>query len=307
MAVAAARAAPRPSRLRAALRSDHVTGWAFVLPAVILVGAFAVVPLVWSFVLSFQKSNLVSPATWVGLHNYRQLAHDPVFFASVRRTVIFTGLFVPITLVASLALAKLLDRSVRGIGLYRLAVFLPVVTSTVATAVVFVFLLDRDYGIVNSVLGGLGFAQQGFLQDPGQALYAIVGIVVWHWVGFGVIIFLAALQGIPQEVVEAAQMDGATRWRTFRRVELPLLGPAILFLLVWLTIESLQLFDEIYVTTPGGGLLQSTTVVVFYLYQQAFNFFHAGYATAIAYVLFLATAIISAVQFWLSRKVVHYQ
>jgi multiple sugar transport system permease protein len=209
--------------------------------------------------------------------------------------------------VVSLALAKLLDRRVRGIGLYRLAVFLPVVTSTVATAVVFVFLLDRDYGIVNSVLGGLGFAQQGFLQDPGQALYAIVGIVVWHWVGFGVIIFLAALQSIPQEVVEAAQMDGATRWRTFRRVELPLLGPAILFLLVWLTIESLQLFDEIYVTTPGGGLLQSTTVVVFYLYQQAFNFFHAGYATAIAYVLFLATAIISAVQFWLSRKVVHYQ
>jgi multiple sugar transport system permease protein len=307
MAVAAARAAPGPSRLRGALHSEHVTGWAFVLPAVILVGAFAVVPLVWSFVLSFQKSDLVSPATWVGLHNYRQLAHDPVFFASVKRTVIFTGLFVPITLVVSLALAKLLDRGVRGIGLYRLAVFLPVVTSTVATAVVFVFLLDRDYGIVNSVLGGLGFAEQGFLQDPSQALYAIVGIVVWHWVGFGVIIFLAALQGIPQEVVEAAQMDGATRWRTFRRVELPLLGPAILFLLVWLTIESLQLFDEIYVTTPGGGLLQSTTVVVFYLYQQAFNFFHAGYATAIAYVLFVATAIISAVQFWLSRKVVHYQ
>jgi multiple sugar transport system permease protein len=296
-----------PSRARAALRSEHATGWAFVAPAVILVGAFAVVPLVWSFLLSFQKSDLVSPATWVGLENYRRLAHDPVFFDSVRRTVVFTGLFVPITLALALALAKLLDRRVRGIGLYRLAVFLPVVTSTVATAVVFVFLLDRDYGIANSVLEQLGVAQQGFLQDPSQALYAIVGIVVWHWVGFGVIVFLAALQGIPRDVVEAAQMDGATRWRVFRRVELPLLGPATLFLLVWLTIESLQLFDEIYVTTPGGGLLQSTTVVVFYLYQQAFNLFHAGYATAIAYVLFLATAVISAVQFWISRKVVHYQ
>ena len=307
MAATAAPVARRESRLRAALRSDHATGWAFVAPAVVLVGAFAVVPLVWSIVLSFQKSDLVSPATWVGVENYKRLAHDAVFFASVRRTVIFTGLFVPITLVLSLALAKLLDRRVRGIGLYRLAVFIPVVTSTVATAVVFVFLLDRDYGIVNSLLGQAGLPEQGFLQDPGQALYAIVGIVVWHWVGFGVIVFLAALQGIPREVVEAAQMDGATRWRVFRRVELPLLGPAILFLLVWLTIESLQLFDEIYVTTPGGGLLQSTTVVVFYLYQQAFNFFHAGYATAIAYVLFVATAVISAVQFWLSRKVVHYQ
>jgi multiple sugar transport system permease protein len=307
MAVVAARVARRPSRLRSAVHSEHAAGWAFMAPAVILVGAFSVVPLVWSFLLSFKQSDLVSPATWVGWQNYRRLAHDPVFFDSVRRTVIFTGLFVPITLVLALALAKLLDRSVRGIGLYRLAVFLPVVTSTVATAVVFVFLLDRDYGIVNSVLEHVGVAQQGFLQDPGQALYAIVGIVVWHWVGFGVIVFLAALQGIPREVVEAAQMDGATRWRVFRRVELPLLGPATLFLLVWLTIESLQLFDEIYVTTPGGGLLQSTTVVVFYLYQQAFNLFHAGYATAIAYVLFLATAVISAVEFWISRKVVHYQ
>ena len=307
MAVVAARVARRPSRLRAALRSDHAAGWTFMAPAVVLVGAFSVVPLVWSFLLSFKRSDLVSPATWVGLQNYRRLAHDPVFFDSVRRTVIFTGLFVPITLVLALALAKLLDRRVRGIGLYRLAVFLPVVTSTVATAVVFVFLLDRDYGIVNSLLEHAGVAQQGFLQDPGQALYAIVGIVVWHWVGFGVIVFLAALQGIPREVVEAAQMDGATRWRVFKRVELPLLGPATLFLLVWLTIESLQLFDEIYVTTPGGGLLQSTTVVVFYLYQQAFNLFHAGYATAIAYVLFLATAVVSAVQFWISRKVVHYQ
>jgi multiple sugar transport system permease protein len=307
VAVVAARVARRPSRLRAAVHSEHAAGWAFMAPAVILVGAFSVVPLVWSFLLSFKQSDLVSPATWVGLQNYRRLAHDPVFIDSIRRTVIFTGLFVPITLVLALALAKLLDRRVRGIGLYRLAVFLPVVTSTVATAVVFVFLLDRDYGVVNSLLEHVGVAQQGFLQDPGQALYAIVGIVVWHWVGFGVIVFLAALQGIPREVVEAAQMDGATRWRVFKRVELPLLGPATLFLLVWLTIESLQLFDEIYVTTPGGGLLQSTTVVVFYLYQQAFNLFHAGYATAIAYVLFLATAVISAVEFWISRKVVHYQ
>jgi len=295
------------SAVRRAVRSEHAAGWAFLLPAVILIGTFQVVPLIWSFLLSFKQSDLVSPSTWVGLDNYHRLAHDDVFFDSVRRTVIFTGLFVPITLALGLALAKLLDRRIRGIGVYRLAVFIPVVTSTVATAVVFVFLLDRDYGIVNSGLEQLGIARQGFLQDPDQSLYAIVAIVVWHWVGFAVIVFLAALQGIPREVVEAAQMDGATRWRVFRRVELPLLGPATLFLLVWLTIESLQLFDEIYVTTPGGGLLQSTTVVVFYLYQQAFNLFHAGYATAIAYVLFLATAGIAAAQFWASRKVVHYQ
>jgi multiple sugar transport system permease protein len=158
---------------------------------------------------------------------------------------------------------------------------------------------------VNGLLGKLGIAHQGFFNDPNQALYAIVGITVWGWLGFGVIIYLAALQGIPRELVEAAQVDGATRWRTFKRVELPLLGPATVFLLVWLTINALQLFDEINVTTQGGPV-HASTVVVYYLYEQAFRLFHAGYATAIAYVVFLAILVLTSIQLWASRRVVHY-
>ena len=136
-------------------------------------------------------------------------------------------------------------------------------------------------------------------------MYGIVAMTVWGWLGFDVIIYLAALQGIPQELLEAAAIDGAGRWATFRSVTLPLLGPATLFLVVWSTINALQLFDEIYNTTRGGPL-GSTTVVVYYLYQQAFQFFEAGYAAAIAWVLFIAILVITIVQFAISRKTVHY-
>jgi multiple sugar transport system permease protein len=295
----------RQGLLRRARRSDHAAGWAFVLPAAILVGTFQLAPVVWSFVLSLQQTDLAAPGVYVGTANYERLMHDPAFGDAVTRTLIYSGLFVPLVLVGSLAIAMALNRRIRGIGLYRTAVFVPVVTSTVATGVIFSWILDPDYGIVNGLLEKVGIASQGFFTDPGQALYAIVGITIWGWLGFGVIIYLAALQGIPRELVEAAQVDGATRWRTFRRVELPLLGPATVFLLVWLTINALQLFDEINVTTQGGPV-HASTVVVYYLYEQAFRLFHAGYATAIAYVLFLAILVLTCIQLWASRRVVHY-
>jgi multiple sugar transport system permease protein len=295
----------RGGLLARAGRSDNVAGWAFVLPATILVGTFQLVPVVWSFVLSLQKTDLSAPGQYVGAQNYQHLLHDPAFGDAIRRTIVYSSLFVPITLVGSLAIAVLLNRRVRGIALYRTAVFVPVVTSTIATGVIFSWLLDPDYGVINGLLRSVGIGGQGFFEDPDQALYAIVGITVWGWIGFGVIIYLAALQSIPQDLVEAAEVDGASRWRTFRRVELPLLAPATVFLLVWLTINALQLFDEINVTTQGGPL-HATTVAVYYLYSQAFQLFHYGYATAIAYVVFVAIFVISALQLWLSRRAVDY-
>jgi multiple sugar transport system permease protein len=295
----------RQGLFRRARRSEHAAGWAFVLPAALLVGTFQLAPVVWSFVLSLQQNDLAAPAVYVGTANYERLMHDPAFGDAIQRTLIYSGLFVPLVLVGSLTIALALNRRIRGIGLYRTAVFVPVVTSTIATGVIFSWILDPDYGIVNGLLGHVGLGHQGFFSDPNQALYAIVGITVWGWLGFGVIIYLAALQGIPRELVEAAQVDGATRWRTFRRVELPLLGPATVFLLVWLTINALQLFDEINVTTQGGPL-HASTVVVYYLYEQAFRLFHAGYATAIAYVVFLAILVLTGIQLWVSRRVVHY-
>jgi multiple sugar transport system permease protein len=290
----------RRGKINAQRRADRRAAWVMVSPSVVLIGVFGLLPVLWSLVLSFQHSDLQTPATWAGLGNYEQLAHDPVFVESVRHSVVYTLLFVPITLVSSLLVAAALNRRLRGISLYRLAVFIPVVTSTVATGVIFSWLLDPDYGVVNAILGKLGLPQSGFFSSPDSALYSVVAMTVWGWIGFGALIFLAGLQSTPEELLEAAQIDGCSPAGAFWRIQVPLLRPVSAFMLVWLTINALQLFDEVYVTTKGGPL-HSTTVVVYYLYQQAFVFFHAGYAAAIACVLFVVIAVVTLVQLRLSR------
>jgi multiple sugar transport system permease protein len=290
----------RPDRRRRR-RAEAVAGWTMVGPAVVLIGVFGMIPVVWAFVLSFQRNDLQTPAGWVGLANYRQLAHDPVVLESARHTLLYTVLFVPITLVLSLLAAAALNRRIRGITAYRLAVFIPVVTSTIATGVIFSWLMDPDFGLINAVLRKVGLPALGFFSSPGQALFAVVAMTVWGWVGFGALIFLAGLQGIPQDLIEAALIDGCSRRGAFWRIQVPLLRPVSGFLLVWLTINALQLFDEVYATTKGGPL-HATTVVVYYLYQQAFQYFHAGYAAAIAAALFVVIAVITAVQLRLTRN-----
>jgi multiple sugar transport system permease protein len=281
-------------------RRDALTGWALISPSVLLIGLFGLFPVVWAFVLSFQNNDLQTPASWVGFKNYRQLIHDPVFLESIRHTVVYTVLFVPITLVLSLLAAAALNRRIRGITVYRLAVFIPVVTSTIATGVIFTWLMDPNFGIINAGLHKLHLPTFGFFADPNQALYAVVIMTVWGWVGFGALIFLAGLQGIPQDLLEAAQIDGCSKRGAFWRIQVPLLRPVTGFLLVWLTINALQLFDEVYATTKGGPL-HATTVMVYYLYQEAFLYFHAGYAAAIAAVLFVAIAVITVIQLRLTR------
>jgi multiple sugar transport system permease protein len=295
----------RPGLLSRLARSEHVAGWAFVTPAVILIAVFALIPIGWSLLLSLQANNLIAPAHYVGLANYRALAKDPQFRSAIGHTLLYTVVFVPVSVCGALVIAVALNRRIRGIRFYRLAVFVPLVTSTVATGIIFLWLLDPTFGFVNYLLHAVGLPQQQFLQDPNQALWCIVAMTVWGWLGFDVIIYLAALQGIPAELLEASEMDGASRASTFRSIVIPLLGPATLFLVVWSTINALQLFDEIYVTTRGGPL-GSTTVIVYYLYQQAFQFFNGGYGAAIAYVLFVAILIVTLVQLWVGRRRVYY-
>jgi multiple sugar transport system permease protein len=303
MTILPGRPGPGSARLaggRTKKAADSVAGWSLVGPGVLLIGLFGMVPVIWSVVLSFQRNDLQTPAQWVGLDNYRKLADDPVLAESVRHTLVYTALFVPITLVGSLLVAAALNRRIRGISLYRLAVFLPVVTSTVATGVIFTWLLDPEFGLVNSGLDAIGLPGQGFFSAPGGALLTVVGMTVWGWIGFGALIYLAALQAVPTDLLEAAQLDGCSKAGAFWRIQVPLLRPVSGFLLVWLTINALQLFDEVYVTTKGGPL-HSTTVVVYYLYQQAFQYFQAGYAAAVACLLFVAIAVITLVQMRLTR------
>jgi multiple sugar transport system permease protein len=287
--------------------SEQFTGWAFVTPGVAVILLFGAVPIVWSAVMSFQHNNLLTPSTpFVGLHNYRTMIHDPVVGEAIAHTFIYTALFVPGTMAVGLFLAVAMNRPLRLLWLYRTAAYATMAISTISEALVFIWLFDPSYGIVNYFFSLLGIPQQQFLNNPSQALFVIVIMTIWGWTGFAVVIYLAALQGVPQTLIEAAAIDGAGPWRTFRRVTLPLLSPASLFLAVWLTINALQLFDEVYLSTQGGPL-NATTVVVYYLYEQAFVNFNFGYASAIAYVLFIVILVVTAIQFRVGRRFTYYR
>jgi multiple sugar transport system permease protein len=300
------------NRFRRLLGSDDAAGWAFILPSVVLIVVFGIVPIVWGLILSFQKAGLISPERdWVGLDNYARIASDPKARQAAINTVSYTLLFVPTSILASLFVAHALNRRIAFVRFYRLAVFMPVVTSTIATGIMFLWLFDRHYGLANWLLGRLGLGPFGFFEEPNQAMIALVLMTVWGWLGFDTIIYLAALQSVPHELTEAAAIDGAGRWSSFWRVTWPMLGPATLLLVVWSTISALQLFDEVFFVTKGGPLGR-TSVVVFYVYRLAFEqglggLSLAGYAAAIAYVLFLAILALTLAQFWLGNRVIHYQ
>jgi multiple sugar transport system permease protein len=287
--------------------SEHFTGWAFVTPAAVIIGLFGAAPIVWSALMSFQKNNLLTPNTpFVGTANYRQMVHDPVVAQAIQHTLIYTALFVPGAMLAGLFLAVAMNRKIRFIAFYRTAAYATMAISTISEAIVFIWLFDPSYGVVNDFLGKVGIPPQQFLNSPSEALYVIVLMTIWGWTGFAVVIYLAALQGIPQPLLEAASIDGASPWQAFRRITLPLLSPASLFLAVWLTINAMQLFDEVYLSTQGGPL-NATTVLVYYLYNQAFQQFNFGYASAIAYFLFLVIIVVTVIQFRVGRRFTHYR
>ena len=297
--------AVRGASVRRVVTSDHVVGWAFASPAVLLIIVFGLIPIVWSALLSFQKTNLLSPPQWVGLANYRALPKDPYFAQSMVHSAIYTVLFVPLSVAGGLLTAIALNRPIRGVRVYRTAVFVPVVVSTIATVIIFLWVFDPNFGLANWLLGKVGLGPFAFFTSSNGALYSIVAMTVWGWIGFNVIVYLAALQGIPRELVEAAEIDGAGNWGIFRNVTLPLLGPVTLFLVVWSSINALQLFDEVYLATNGGPGT-ATYVPVFYLYKLAFQQGIAGYAAAIAYVLFAVILVLTVVQLLVGKRMVHY-
>jgi multiple sugar transport system permease protein len=307
--------AARPQRgalgfARRALTSDQLAGWLFVLPAVFLVALFSIFPIIWGFILSLQKASLISPnRPFVGFDNYTHIASDPVARQAAVNAVVYSFLFVPTSIIIALFLAIALNQKIRLIRFYRLAVFIPVAVSTIATGVMFMWVFDANFGIANWALGAVGLGPFGWFDSVQGAMPSLVIMTVWGWLGFDAIIYLAALQGVPHELIEAAAVDGATRWSTFRHVTLPLLGPATLLLVVWSTISAVQLFDEVFFVTKGGPLGR-TSVPVFYIYRLAFTslygFSAAGYAAALAYVLFVVILILTLAQFWLGNRVVHY-
>ena len=287
-------------------RQDLI-GWSFAAPFVILFGIFLALPIVAALVMSFTSfglRDLQNPigTTFVGLENYSALLSDPKFWKSLGNTAYFVLVGVPLTLVLGLVIANALSRGItRFRTAFRVGYYLPVITSIVAIAIVWRFLLNPDVGLINMVLKGVGIEGPAWLANPTLAMPSIIAMAVWRNVGFAMVVFIAGMQAIPAVLYEAAAIDGANRWKAFRYVTLPMLRPTILFMLVITTIGYLQLFEEPFVMTDGGPL-DATLSVTMYMYQQGFEFFHQGYASAIAYVLFVIVAIVAFLQFKFLRS-----
>ncbi|TQS42160.1 carbohydrate ABC transporter permease [Cryptosporangium phraense] len=292
-------AANRPPRGRAVRRA--LTGWAFAGPATVIVLGLSVFPAVWAFFISRTKWNGVAPATDVGWRNYSRLADDPGALDAARQTLLLTVTFVPGSIVLGILIAVALNRKIRFIAFYRTCIFVPYVASAAATGILAGYVFSPQFGIVNAALRHLGLPAQQFLESPSQALLTLVVIALWGEVGFTTVLYLAALQDIPSELVEAAVVDGAGPWRVFRHVTLPHLRPVTVFATVWQTITALQLFDLIYTTTRGGPL-NTTQTVVYYVYELAFQTRRLGYGAALAYLLFVVTLLLTAAVIIYNRR-----
>jgi multiple sugar transport system permease protein len=290
---------PRGRRGRELRRS--LTGWAFAAPATIMVVGLSIFPAVWAFFISRTKWNGIAPAADIGWRNYQRIAEDPDAAAAAQHTLLLTVLFVPGSILLGILIAVALNQRIRLIGFYRTCIFVPYVASAAATGILASFVFNPQFGAANEVLRRLGLPAQQFLESPSQALLVICLIALWGEAGFTAVVYLAALQDIPRELVEAATVDGAGKWRVFRHVTLPQLRPVTVFIAIWQTITAMQLFDLIFTTTRGGPL-NSTQTVVYYIYELAFQTQRLGYGAAVAYLLFAVTMLLTVCVIWYSRR-----
>jgi multiple sugar transport system permease protein len=288
----------------AARRRATIAGWGFAAPFTAILGLFLLVPIVASLILSFTSFSIGNIQDWstmqfVGLDNYTKLLSDDAFTRALRNTAYFVVVGVPCTIVGGLVLAVALNQGIGKLrGLFRVGFYLPVVTSIVAIAVVWRYMLDPDIGILNAALTQVGITGPDWLGNPNTTMPSIIALAVWRNIGNAMVIFLAALQTVDPQLYEAARVDGAKGRQLFRHVTVPMLRPAILFTTVVTTIGYLQVFEEPFVLTgPFGGPEQSGFTASLFVYQQGFRFFNLGYASAAAYTLFVFIAVLAIVQF----------
>jgi multiple sugar transport system permease protein len=290
----------RPSwRVRKSQREAWVA-LAFLLPNLLLFLTMTLGPTVFSFVIGFTTWNGLGVPHWFGLQNYMRLASDALFLKSLRNTALYTLEFVPLVLICSVALAVLFNRKARGTSMVRLFFFLPFITDMVSISFVWMFIFHLRFGILNYALGFLGIPAQAWLGDTRWALFSLVILSVWRWMGYYAVIILAGLQGVPASLYEAAAIDGANRWQSFYKITLPLISPAIFFVMTTAIISSFQVFEQMYVMTEGGPQ-DSTISIAMFLYQQGFLFLRMGYASSVAWVLFFIILIVTVFN-WNVRK-----
>lgn len=284
---------------------EAIECYIFMLPVILGLLLFYLGPMVASLYFSFTDYDMLSAAEWVGLQNYQDLVSDDRFWKSLRVTVMYSGISVPLVLVTALFLAILLNHKFRGVTFFRTVYYLPTVMSGVAVATLWKWIFNTDYGILNLLLEKIGIRGPGWLTDSDWAIWALILTSLWT-VGGSMLIFLAGLQSIPNDLYEAATIDGAGAWSRFRNITLPMLSHVTFFNLVLGIIGALQVFTEAWVLTEGGPN-NSTLLLSVYLYRNAFEFLKMGYASAIAWVMFMIVLVLTLVVFKSAPMWVHYQ
>jgi putative chitobiose transport system permease protein len=284
------------------MRTHPLVALAFLLPACIVIGAMVLYPALKAIAISFTDFNLINPAQWVGWRNYIALWSDPFFLGALKNTLLYLVVVVPVLVVLPIFLALLVNRSIPGIRFFRAAIYLPVVTSLVISALVWKWVYEEK-GLLNHFLLASGLTDDpvGFLTDPACALFSVMAVTVWSGMGYYMVIYLAGLQAIPRHLYEVAEVEGVSAWQQTLHITIPLLRPSIAVVAVMSSIGAMKVFEEVYVMTRGGPLDASKTLV-FLLYESAFVEFEMGYASAIGVVLFALTGVFSLINLRLLRQ-----
>ena len=281
--------------LRGLLYRQRFVGLLYVTPSLVFLVIFVVLPIFAAFYLSFTRYDLLQPPRWIGLGNFQDLLSDNRFLRSIANTLIFSLGTIPTGTALALLFAMLVNQQIRGLTFFRTAFYLPVVTSFVAAALVWLWLYDPNVGFFDFLLKSVGLPRLEWLQSSKTALLSVILFSIWKNIGYNMVIYLAGLQGIPAHLYEAAEIDGAGRWQKFRSVTLPMLSPTTFFVVVVWFIGALQMFIQVLILTPQGGPLDSTVTVVYLVYANAFEYLKMGYAAAMSFVLFVFIGLVTYV------------
>ena len=285
---------------------DNIEGWLFITPPLIIFTIFIFIPMGVALFISLQKWNLLSSMHFIGITNYKKMFLSSHFWNSLAVSLLYVLGTVPVSIGVALIIAIMLNQSLHGISFFRIMIYLPVITSMAAAAIVFQYLFEPNIGYFNHILSVFGLPPLQWLNDRHQALIAVIIVGIWKRVGYNTIILLAGLQSIPRYYYEAAMIDGASRMQMIRKITIPLLSSVTFFVTVMQIIASLKVFTSIVVMTEGGPA-RGTDVLPYYLYKNAFQYHKMGYASAVAIFLFTIIFIFTLLQFKFGEKKVHYQ
>ncbi|MDO8875426.1 MAG: sugar ABC transporter permease [Pseudolabrys sp.] len=285
----------------------HVQGWLLALPAIVLLASFTHIPAVVTVIDSFYSTPRGRvPSSFIGLDQYHAMLADPIFWKAFNNNLLYALITVPVAIALALGMALLVNGHIKGRTALRLAFFTPTILPMVAAANIWLFFYTSDYGLLNQIIRGMGFANVNWLGSTSTALWSLMAVTIWKEAGFFMIFFLAALQQVPPDLYEAARMENVGRWTVFRRITWPLVMPTTLFVAINALINAFRIVDQVIAMT-GGGPNNASTLLLFYIYQVAFSFWDSSYAAALSTVLLLLLGGVALAQFYLLDRKIHYR